>query len=57
MKRLLSLALIGIITLSLVLGGCSASTTKVRVATDATWAPFESVNEQTKQIEGLILTF
>jgi polar amino acid transport system substrate-binding protein len=24
----------------------------VRVATDATWPPFESVNEQTKQIEG-----
>jgi len=26
--------------------------TKVRVATDATWPPFESINEQTKEIEG-----
>jgi len=31
---------------------CSSSPTKVRVATDATWAPFEYVNDETKQIEG-----
>jgi len=32
--------------------GCAQPTTKVRIATDATWPPFESVNEQTKEIEG-----
>ncbi len=30
----------------------SAGPLKIRVATDATWAPFEFVNETTKQIEG-----
>jgi len=35
-------------------GGAS---TKVRVATDATWPPFESVNDQTKQIEGFDIDF
>ncbi len=38
---------------SLFAGGCSTKTaTSYRIATDATWAPFESVNEQTKAIEG-----
>jgi len=31
----------------------SQTSEKIRVATDATWPPFESVNEQTKEIEGL----
>ena len=52
MKRItwfvLSVLMIG----SLLLTGCGKKTTKVRVATDATWPPFESVNEQTKAIEG-----
>ena len=53
MKRLLWFGLAGLVTVSLLLGGCSAkSPMTVRVATDATWPPFESVNEQTKQIEG-----
>ena len=52
MKRFISLALVVILALSLSLAGCTKSTTKIRVATDATWPPFESVNEQTKQIEG-----
>ena len=52
MKRILGCALIGIILVSLVLSGCSPKTTKIRIATDATWPPFESVNEQTKEIEG-----
>ncbi len=34
------------------LAGCAPAPTKVRIATDATWPPFESVNEQTKEIEG-----
>jgi polar amino acid transport system substrate-binding protein len=29
-----------------------AAPTKIRVATDATWAPFEYINEQTKEVEG-----
>jgi polar amino acid transport system substrate-binding protein len=45
-----------IILLSILLsacGGAAGSKTKVRVATDATWPPFESVDESTKQIVGL----
>jgi polar amino acid transport system substrate-binding protein len=52
MKKLLWLVLIGLLAVSLTLGGCTKEATKIRVATDATWPPFESVNEQTKEIEG-----
>ena len=52
MKRLFWYVLIGLTLSSLVLTGCAQKTTKIRVATDATWPPFESVNEQTKEIEG-----
>jgi polar amino acid transport system substrate-binding protein len=59
MKRFLSVFLVLAIAGSLVLTSCSktstttdTSTTTINVATDATWAPFETVNEQTKQIEG-----
>jgi polar amino acid transport system substrate-binding protein len=52
MKRLISLAMVAIIGVSLCLTSCTKSSTTVKVATDATWAPFETVNEQTKQIEG-----
>jgi polar amino acid transport system substrate-binding protein len=34
------------------MSGCGQSTEKVLVATDATWPPFESINEQSKEIEG-----
>jgi polar amino acid transport system substrate-binding protein len=57
MKRLVFLIAIGMIVASLVLASCSSSpssgTTRVVVASDATWPPFESINEQTKEIEGL----
>lgn len=52
MKKLLWLVLVGLLMVSLALGGCTKEATKIRVATDATWPPFESVNEQTKEIEG-----
>jgi polar amino acid transport system substrate-binding protein len=52
MKRLFWLVLVGLVLFSLVLGGCAAKAEKVRIATDATWPPFESVNEETKEIEG-----
>ncbi len=52
MKRLFLYALIGLVVVSLIMPGCAQPTTKVRIATDATWPPFESVNEQTKEIEG-----
>ena len=52
MKRLFLYVLIGLMLLSLVISGCGQKTAKVRIATDATWPPFESVNEQTKEIEG-----
>ena len=52
MKRLSWYVLIGLILVSLVLTGCGQKAEKIRIATDATWPPFEYVNEQTKEIEG-----
>ena len=52
MKRLFWYVLIGLMLFSLVLSGCAKPAAKVIIATDATWPPFESVNEQTKEIEG-----
>jgi polar amino acid transport system substrate-binding protein len=52
MKRLLLFALLGLLVVGLVVGGCAKKAVKVRVATDGTWPPFESVNEQSKAIEG-----
>jgi len=52
MKRFISLLLVAILAISLGLTACTSSSTAYKVATDATWAPFETVNEQTKQIEG-----
>jgi len=52
MKHLFWYVLIGLMLFSLVMSGCAPKATKVIVATDATWPPFESVNEQTKEIEG-----
>ena len=54
MKKLLGLLAVALAMGALILPSCSGSgsPTKVRVATDATWPPFESVNDQTKQIEG-----
>lgn len=51
MKHRLWYLLIGPMLISLVLSGC-APKGKVVIATDATWPPFESINEQTKEIEG-----
>jgi len=61
-KKFTWLAVAVVAVLALALPGCSNGTnnatttnsapTQITVATDATWAPFESVNEQTKQIEG-----
>jgi len=52
MKRIFWYISIGLALLSLVLLGCAQKTTKITIATDATWPPFEHVNEQTKEIEG-----
>lgn len=54
MKRALLLSLVLLVALSAV-AGCAAKPAEkqvVTVATDATWPPFESVNEQTKKLEG-----
>lgn len=58
MKRLTFYLLSGALLLSLVLAACgggaaSTTNTKVKVATDATWPPFEMVDEQSKEIVGL----
>jgi ABC-type amino acid transport substrate-binding protein len=50
MKRFLLLALAGVLLVSGSLVGCSSKTSTsseetIKVATDATWAPFETVNE------------
>ena len=52
MKKLLLLVTIGLVFTSMLLASCSSAPTKIRVATDATWPPFEYVSEQTKEIEG-----
>jgi polar amino acid transport system substrate-binding protein len=52
MKRLTWITLAGLIILSLALSACGGGKKKITVATDATWPPFESVNEQSKEIEG-----
>lgn len=51
MKRLFFAILIGVMVLS-ILPGCGKTTLKVRIATDATWPPFEYVDEQTMDIVG-----
>jgi polar amino acid transport system substrate-binding protein len=57
MKRLSWLIIIGLILVGLIASSCSSTTTKIRVATDATYPPFESVNDQTKAIEGFDIDF
>ena len=53
MKRLLWLLLVGIVAVGLLLAGCGPGDTgKIRVATDATWPPFEYVDTQTREIVG-----
>ena len=58
MKRLFSVSLVALIALSMIFSACSSSsktsttsTTTYIIATDATWAPFEYVNDQ-NQIVG-----
>jgi polar amino acid transport system substrate-binding protein len=58
MKKLLWLGFIALFVTSLILTSCSSGSatpavTQITVATDATWPPFESINEKTKGIEGL----
>jgi polar amino acid transport system substrate-binding protein len=51
MKRR-SLVLIVVVALSIFLSACGAQTEKIQVALDATWPPFEYVDEGTKEIVG-----
>jgi polar amino acid transport system substrate-binding protein len=52
MKKLLLLITIGAVFIGTILASCGPAPTKIRVATDATWPPFEYVSEDTKEIEG-----
>jgi polar amino acid transport system substrate-binding protein len=53
MKKLILLGIIVTLLVSLGISSCgSAEPTKILVATDATWAPFEYVNSDTNQLEG-----
>ena len=51
MKRIFLCILVGLVLLS-VLAGCGQKAEKIRIATDATWPPFEYVDEKTKEIVG-----
>jgi polar amino acid transport system substrate-binding protein len=51
MKRLFWVVLVGLILLAMV-PGCSQGEAKIRIATDATWPPFEYVDEETMEIVG-----
>jgi len=54
MKRLLGCVLVGLILLVVVssVAGCGQGEAKIRVATDATWPPFEYIDEDTMEIVG-----
>ena len=54
MRRILLLPVTAYILLALLVPACSPSTprTKLTVACDATWPPFEIINEQTKELDG-----
>lgn len=52
MKRSLYIGFVFLIAASLFLSACGGGAQKVRIATDATWPPFESVDEQSKEIIG-----
>ncbi|HSW58713.1 MAG TPA: basic amino acid ABC transporter substrate-binding protein [Dehalococcoidales bacterium] len=57
MKKILVVSLAMVILFSLILTACGTTSgttgNKIVVATDATWPPFEFINEQTKEIEGM----
>ncbi|UCE97919.1 MAG: transporter substrate-binding domain-containing protein, partial [Dehalococcoidia bacterium] len=50
-KSFLAIFLIGVLLIS-ILPSCGKETLKVRIATDATWPPFEYVDEATMDIVG-----
>lgn len=54
MKRIMLAALALLIAVGAIATGCAAKKERqvVTVATDATWPPFEMVNEETKKLEG-----
>lgn len=52
MKRATWLVVVGLLLVGLTVPGCSQTSDKLTVATDATWPPFEYVNTDTKAIEG-----
>ena len=52
MKRSFLIVLVGLMIAGLLLSGCGGGSEKVRVATDASWPPFEYVDESTKDIVG-----
>jgi len=51
MKRVILGILVGLVLVS-VLAGCGQEEEKIRIATDATWPPFEFVDEETKEVVG-----
>ncbi|MFA5309857.1 MAG: basic amino acid ABC transporter substrate-binding protein [Dehalococcoidales bacterium] len=51
MKKLLMLAVIGVLLGGIIFTSCSSEPTKIKVVTDATYPPFETINDN-KVIEG-----
>jgi len=52
MKRCAWLLILGVLTLAILMSSCGSSTKTIRIATDATWPPFEFVDEESKEIKG-----
>jgi polar amino acid transport system substrate-binding protein len=52
MKKLIPLAIILVLVCGLFFTACGTDSEKIRVATDATWPPFEYVDTDTNQIVG-----
>jgi len=52
MKRSIWFLLVALLVVSLALSSCGSTTETITVATDATWPPFEYVDETTQEIVG-----
>jgi polar amino acid transport system substrate-binding protein len=52
LKKTIWLLLVGLLLVGIMLPACSQDSSKLTVATDATWPPFEFVDTSTKEIKG-----
>ena len=56
-KKISILVMFMIMAVSVIFNACAKKSDVIRIATDATWPPMESVDEKTKQIVGFDIDF